>query len=151
MALSAYGDQNDPYGQRSVRTYLTVEAARDLASEGTPAPEPVDASGRSDQTFVVDVVVRAGSVKATCHGPWPGHLRGHRTTGGGGRPANPGRADADSGRNLGQRHVRAVDFLPALTPHLSVELPRLTSEVAKLRPMCGPFFERTTSRFDLDR
>jgi hypothetical protein len=41
-----------------VRTYMTVEAARDLARQDTPAPEPVDALGRSDQIFVVDVVVR---------------------------------------------------------------------------------------------
>ncbi|MDX6352491.1 MAG: hypothetical protein QOF84_7281, partial [Streptomyces sp.] len=53
-----------------VRTYMTVEAARDLAEEDTPAPEPVDALGRSDQTFVVDVLVRAGGVerRATARG-----------------------------------------------------------------------------------
>jgi hypothetical protein len=53
-----------------VRTYMTVEAARDLASEDTPEPEPVDALGRSDQIFVVDVVVRAGGVerRATARG-----------------------------------------------------------------------------------
>ncbi|TDW22363.1 saccharopine dehydrogenase family protein [Kribbella kalugense] len=41
-----------------VRTYMTVEAAGDLANAGTPAPAPVDEFGRSDQTFVVDVRVR---------------------------------------------------------------------------------------------
>ncbi len=53
-----------------VRTYMTVEAARDLAGPDTPAPEPVDDLGRSDQTFVVDVVVRAGGVerRATARG-----------------------------------------------------------------------------------
>jgi hypothetical protein len=53
-----------------VRTYMTVEAARDLAREDTPAPEPVDALGRSDQIFIVDVVVRADGVerRAKAHG-----------------------------------------------------------------------------------
>jgi hypothetical protein len=46
-----------------VRTYMTVEAAGDLANAQTPAPEAADASGRSDQTFVVDVVVRSGGVE----------------------------------------------------------------------------------------
>ncbi|MEZ0068872.1 NAD(P)-dependent dehydrogenase (short-subunit alcohol dehydrogenase family) [Streptacidiphilus sp. MAP12-20] len=43
-----------------VRTYMTTEAARDLAAPDTPAPTGVDERGRSDQTFVVDVVVRSG-------------------------------------------------------------------------------------------
>ena len=53
-----------------VRTYMAVDAARDLASSETPAPVSVDEFGRSDQTFVVDVVVRAGDVerRATARG-----------------------------------------------------------------------------------
>ncbi|MFJ2762485.1 saccharopine dehydrogenase family protein [Streptomyces prasinus] len=43
-----------------VRTHMTVEAARDLASPDTPAPTASDARGRSDQTFLVDAVVRRG-------------------------------------------------------------------------------------------
>ncbi|WP_371786487.1 saccharopine dehydrogenase family protein [Streptosporangium subroseum] len=43
-----------------VRTYMTVEAARDLSAPDTPAPAPVDERGRSAQTFLVDVVVRSG-------------------------------------------------------------------------------------------
>jgi hypothetical protein len=43
-----------------VRTYMTVEAAGDLANADTPAPVAADALGRSDQTFVVDVLVRTG-------------------------------------------------------------------------------------------
>lgn len=46
-----------------VRTHMAVEAARDLADQATPAPEAVDERGRSDQTFVVDVVVRLGDVE----------------------------------------------------------------------------------------
>ncbi|WP_338073729.1 saccharopine dehydrogenase family protein [Kineococcus siccus] len=44
-----------------VSTSMTVGAARELADPRTPGPEPVDDSGRSGQTFVVDVVVRTGS------------------------------------------------------------------------------------------
>jgi hypothetical protein len=134
-----------------VRTYMTVEAARDLAREDTPAPEPVDALGRSDQIFIVDVVVRADGVerRATARGqdiyavtaPLVVEavrriLAGHTRTAG----------VASAGAMFD-----AADFLRALTPHLSVELPRVTAEVAKLRPICGPFFERTTIRFGLDR
>jgi saccharopine dehydrogenase-like NADP-dependent oxidoreductase len=106
-----------------VRTYMTVEAARDLAKEDTPAPEPVDALGRSNQIFVVDVLVRAGGVerRATARGQdiyavtaplvveaVQRILAGHtRTTG-----------VASAGAMFD-----AADFLRALTPHLSVELP----------------------------
>ncbi|MFF1637703.1 saccharopine dehydrogenase family protein [Streptomyces sp. NPDC058246] len=106
-----------------VRTYMAVEAARDLAEQNTPAPEPVDALGRSNQTFVVDVLVRAGDVerRATAHGQdiyavtaplvveaVQRMLAGHtRTTG-----------VASAGAMFD-----AADFLRALAPHLSVELP----------------------------
>ncbi|MFC9330376.1 saccharopine dehydrogenase family protein [Kitasatospora sp. NPDC057015] len=43
-----------------VRTYMTVEAARDLSAPDTPAPTAVDEHGRSAQTFLVDVLVRSG-------------------------------------------------------------------------------------------
>ncbi|MGR6923540.1 saccharopine dehydrogenase family protein [[Actinomadura] parvosata] len=43
-----------------VRTYMTVEAAEDVVAPDTPAPAPADEKGRSAQTFLVDVVVRAG-------------------------------------------------------------------------------------------
>ena len=106
-----------------VRTHMSVEAARDLAEQDTPAPEPVDALGRSDQTFVVDVLVRAGGVerRATARGqdiyavtaPLAVEavrriLAGHtRTTG-----------VASAGAMFD-----AADFLRALAPHVSVELP----------------------------
>ncbi|WP_370083347.1 trans-acting enoyl reductase family protein [Streptacidiphilus sp. MAP12-16] len=106
-----------------IRTYMTVEAARDLAKEDTPAPEPVDALGRSDQVFVVDVLVSADGVerRATARGQdiyavtaplvveaVQRILAGHtRTTG-----------VASAGAMFD-----AADFLRALTPHLSVELP----------------------------
>ncbi|SEM43973.1 saccharopine dehydrogenase family protein [Streptacidiphilus jiangxiensis] len=45
-----------------VRSHMTAVAAADLAS-GAEAPTPVDERGRSAQTFVVDVRVRAGGVE----------------------------------------------------------------------------------------
>ncbi|OXS37060.1 saccharopine dehydrogenase family protein [Streptomyces sp. XY006] len=47
----------------AVCTYMTVEAARDIAAADTPEPAPVDERGRSAQTFLVDVVVRAGGAE----------------------------------------------------------------------------------------
>ncbi|MGW0563347.1 saccharopine dehydrogenase family protein [Streptomyces sp. NPDC003016] len=46
-----------------VRTYMTVEAAREVSAPDTPAPAAVDARGRSAQTFLVDVVVRSGDAE----------------------------------------------------------------------------------------
>lgn len=46
-----------------VRTYMTVEAARDVVAPDAPTPTAVDENGRSDQTFLVDVVVRSGDAE----------------------------------------------------------------------------------------
>jgi hypothetical protein len=46
-----------------VRTYMTVEAARDVSAPDTPTPAAVDEHGRSAQTFLVDVVVRSGGTE----------------------------------------------------------------------------------------
>ncbi len=46
-----------------VRTYMTVEAAREVLAPDTPAPVAVDEHGRSAQTFLVDVVVRSGGAE----------------------------------------------------------------------------------------
>ncbi|WP_418957664.1 saccharopine dehydrogenase family protein [Streptomyces tritici] len=43
-----------------VRTYMTVNAAADLAAPGAAAPAAVDERGRSAQTFLVDVRVTSG-------------------------------------------------------------------------------------------
>ncbi|MFJ2582814.1 saccharopine dehydrogenase family protein [Kitasatospora aureofaciens] len=42
-----------------LHSYMTVEAVQDLAAPQTPAPVAADEQGRSDQTFLVDVVVRS--------------------------------------------------------------------------------------------
>ncbi|NEA64573.1 saccharopine dehydrogenase NADP-binding domain-containing protein [Streptomyces sp. SID12488] len=46
-----------------VRGYMAADAARELSAPDTPAPVAVDEDGRSAQTFVVDVVVRAGGAE----------------------------------------------------------------------------------------
>ncbi|UUY50656.1 saccharopine dehydrogenase NADP-binding domain-containing protein [Streptomyces yangpuensis] len=53
-----------------VTTYMTANAVQDIAAPATPAPAAADESGRSDQTFVVDAVVRRGGVerRAVAHG-----------------------------------------------------------------------------------
>lgn len=77
-----------------VRTYVSVEAARDLGADDTPPPEAADAQGRSDQTFVVDVVVRADGAE---------------------------RRAAARGQDIyAITAFDAPDFLGALSPHLAV-------------------------------
>ena len=107
-----------------VRTYMMVEAARDLAAEDTPAPMAVDAQGRSDQTFVVDVMVRDGGVerRATARGQdiyavtAPLVVEAVRRILAG-KTRTTGVASAGA-------MFDAADFLRALSPHVSVELPR---------------------------
>ncbi|GGZ12538.1 saccharopine dehydrogenase [Streptomyces avidinii] len=105
-----------------VRTYMAVEAARDLAGADTPAPEAVDELGRSDQTFVVDVLVRAGGVRrrATARGrdiyavtaPLAVEAVERLLSG---RTRTTGVASAAA-------MFDAPDFLRALAPYLSVDL-----------------------------
>lgn len=46
-----------------VTTYMTVEAVRDVVAPDTPTPSAADDSGRSDQTFLIDAVVRSGGAE----------------------------------------------------------------------------------------
>jgi hypothetical protein len=100
-----------------VRTYMALEAARDLADEHTPAPNPEEVS---DQSFVVDAVVRAGGEerRATASGQdiyavtAPLAVEAVR------------RILAGETRTTGVASAGAmfdaVDFLQSLTKHLSV-------------------------------
>ncbi|MCX5379710.1 saccharopine dehydrogenase NADP-binding domain-containing protein [Streptomyces sp. NBC_00091] len=106
-----------------VRTYMAVEAARDLAAADTPAPEAVDALGRSDQTFVVDVVVGAGGVerRAIARGQDIYAVTAPLVVEAvqrilDGRTRTTGLASAGA-------MFDAADFLRALAPHVTVELP----------------------------
>ncbi|MEU9125256.1 saccharopine dehydrogenase NADP-binding domain-containing protein [Streptomyces sp. NPDC048506] len=107
-----------------VRTYMTVEAARDVLAPDTPAPAAVDEQGRSAQTFLVDVVVRAGGVerRAVAEGqdiyavtaPLAVEAVDRILTG---RTSTAGVASAGE-------IFDAPDFLHSLSPHLSLQLPR---------------------------
>ena len=48
-------------GAQRIGTYLSAAALDDIHDPATPAPEAVDAEGRSAQRFAVDVVVRRGA------------------------------------------------------------------------------------------
>ncbi|MCP9986501.1 saccharopine dehydrogenase NADP-binding domain-containing protein [Streptomyces sudanensis] len=107
-----------------VRTYMTTEAAGDLAAPDTPAPVAVDGNGRSAQTFLVDVVVRAGGEerRAVASGrdiyavSAPLVVEAvHRVLTG--RTRTVGAASAGA-------VFDARDFLRALSAHISLELPR---------------------------
>jgi NAD(P)H-binding len=105
-----------------VRTYMTVEAAREVSALDTPAPAAVDEHGRSAQTFLVDVVVRCGGTerRAVAHGQdiyavtAPLAVEAvHRILTGQTRTVGVASAGA---------MFDAVDFLRALSPHICLEL-----------------------------
>lgn len=53
-----------------IRSYMNLAPLADLHDSNTPAPTPADGSGRSAQTFIMDVIVRWGSEerRATARG-----------------------------------------------------------------------------------
>ncbi len=105
-----------------VRSYMAAEAAGQLSAPDTPAPVAIDEAGRSAQTFVVDVVVRAGGVerRAVARGrdiyavsaPLAVEAVGRVLTG---RTRTVGVASAGA-------MFDATDFLGALSGHVSVEV-----------------------------
>jgi hypothetical protein len=105
-----------------VTTYMTAEAVRDVASPHTSAPTASDESGRSDQTFLVDVVVRLGGAerRATASGqdiyavtaPLVVEALDRVLTG---RTKIVGVASAGE-------IFDAPNFLHALTPHITLDL-----------------------------
>ncbi|PYC88539.1 saccharopine dehydrogenase [Streptomyces tateyamensis] len=105
-----------------VTTYMTTEAVRDIAASDTPAPTAADRSGRSDQTFLVDAVVRSSGVerRATASGrdiyaitaPLVVEALDRVLTG---RTKTAGVAPAGE-------IFDAPDFLRALAPHIALDL-----------------------------
>ncbi|GGJ10559.1 saccharopine dehydrogenase family protein [Streptomyces lacrimifluminis] len=105
-----------------VRGYMAADAARELSAPDTPAPVAVDEDGRSAQTFVVDVVVRSGGAerRAVASGrdiyavsaPLAVEAVGRVLAG---RTRTVGVASAGAAFD-------AVDFLGALSGHISLEL-----------------------------
>ncbi|MGW0914451.1 saccharopine dehydrogenase family protein [Streptomyces sp. NPDC002784] len=107
-----------------VRTYMTTEAATDIAAPDTPAPTAADERGRSDQTFLVDVVVRSAGRerRAVARGrdiyavTAPLAVEAvHRILTG--RTRTLGVASAGAAFD-------AADFLASLSEHVSVEVTR---------------------------
>ncbi|MFJ8148866.1 saccharopine dehydrogenase family protein [Streptomyces sp. NPDC096048] len=105
-----------------VRTYMTVEAARDIAAPDTPTPAAVDERGRSAQTFLVDVLVRSGDAerRAVARGQDIYAVTAPLVVEALGRVLG-GRADAVGVVSAGAA-FDAADFLGALAPHISLEL-----------------------------
>lgn len=105
-----------------VTTYMTAEAVRDIAAPHTPAPTATDEGGRSDQTFLVDAVVRSGGAerRATASGqdiyavtaPLVAEALERVLTG---RVRTTGVASAGE-------IFDAPDFLHALAPHITLDL-----------------------------
>lgn len=46
-----------------IRTYMTLAAIKDLSDPDLSPPLAIDGSGRSSQTFLVEVVARSGGVE----------------------------------------------------------------------------------------
>ncbi|MGW7278555.1 saccharopine dehydrogenase family protein [Streptomyces sp. NPDC054844] len=105
-----------------VRTYMTVEAARDIAAPDTPTPAAVDERGRSDQTFLVDVLVRSGDTerRAVARGQDIYAVTAPLVAEALGRVLD-GRATEAGVVSAGEA-FDAADFLRALSPHISLEL-----------------------------
>ncbi|CCK25585.1 saccharopine dehydrogenase [Streptomyces davaonensis JCM 4913] len=107
-----------------VRTYMTTEAAAELSSPDTPAPAASDEHGRSDQTFLVDVLIRSAGRerRAVARGQdiyavtAPLAVEAVRRI-------LAGQTTAVGAASAGAA-FDAADFLAALSAHVSVDLPR---------------------------
>ncbi|MDA0564299.1 saccharopine dehydrogenase NADP-binding domain-containing protein [Streptomonospora sp. S1-112] len=116
-----------------VRTYMAAEAARQVTAPDTPGPAPADDQGRSDQTFLVDVVVRRGGEerRAVARGrdiyavtaPLVVEAVDRALTG---RTRTAGVASAGAAFD-------APDFLNSLSAHVSVDLPQAAVDGALRR------------------
>ena len=105
-----------------VTTYMTAEAVRDIAAPGTPAPAAADESGRSDQTFLVDAVVRSGGTerRAVARGQDIYAVTAPLVVEALDRILD-GRTRAVGVASAGEM-FDAPDFLRALSPHITVAL-----------------------------
>jgi hypothetical protein len=105
-----------------VTTYMSAEAARDVAAPHTSAPTAVDESGRSNQTFLVDVVVRSGGTerRATAGGQDIYAVTAPLVTEALERILT-GRTKTVGVVSAGEI-FDAPDFLHALDPHITLEL-----------------------------
>ncbi|MFD5323656.1 saccharopine dehydrogenase family protein [Streptomyces sp. NPDC127092] len=104
-----------------VRTYMTTEAAGDLAAADTPPPVPADESGRSAQTFLIDVLVRSGieERRAAATGRDIYAVTAPLAVEAVARVLT-GRTRLQAGTVSAGALFDAPDFLRALTPHVTV-------------------------------
>lgn len=105
-----------------VITYMTAEAARDVAAPHTPPPTAADERGRSNQTFLVDVVVRSGGAerRATAGGQDIYAVTAPLVTEALARVLT-GRTRTVGVVSAGEV-FDAPDFLRALDPHITLDL-----------------------------
>lgn len=104
-----------------VTSYMTAEAARDVVAPDTPAPTATDGSGRSGQTFLVDVLVRSGGAerRATARGRDIYAVTAPLVVEAVDRVLT-GRTRAVGVASAGEL-FDAVDFLRALAPHITFD------------------------------
>ncbi|MEU9237249.1 saccharopine dehydrogenase family protein [Streptomyces subrutilus] len=104
-----------------VTTYMTARAARDVVAPDTAGPAPADESGRSDQTFLVDAVVRLGGTerRAVAHGQDIYAVTAPLVVEAVKRVLT-GRTRAVGVASAGEA-FDAPDFLRALSPHITLE------------------------------
>ncbi|WP_328299529.1 saccharopine dehydrogenase NADP-binding domain-containing protein [Streptomyces sp. NBC_00435] len=105
-----------------VTTYMTAEAARDVVAPDTPTPAAADGSGRSDQTFLIDAVVRSGDTerRAVARGQDIYAVTAPLVVEALDRVLS-GRTRAVGVASAGKM-FDAPDFLSALAPHITLEL-----------------------------
>ncbi|MFF8638871.1 saccharopine dehydrogenase family protein [Streptomyces pilosus] len=105
-----------------VTTYMSAEAARDVVAPDTPAPTAADERGRSNQTFLVDVVVRSGGAerRITARGQDIYAVTAPLVTEALERVLT-GRTKAVGVVSAGEI-FDAPDFLNALAPHITLDL-----------------------------
>ncbi len=106
-----------------VRTYMAAEAAEELSAADTPAPAAADEQGRSEQTFLVEAVVRSAGRerRAVARGRDIYAVSAPLAVEAVARLLS-GRTKAKGVASAGAA-FDAADFLTALSAHLTVELP----------------------------
>ncbi|WP_153540229.1 saccharopine dehydrogenase NADP-binding domain-containing protein [Actinomadura macrotermitis] len=106
----------------AVHSYMSAHAVGDLSAPDTPAPTAADERGRSDQTFLVEVVVRSGEEerRATASGRDIYAITAPLAVEAVGRILS-GRTRTTGVASAGEI-FDAADFLRALSPHLTFEV-----------------------------
>ena len=102
-----------PFHPRGTHVHVGRASQGHISSRHTPAPAAVDERGRSSQTFLVDVVVKAGGAQRRATANRPGHIRHQRAACRGIRPPPPGGTGQNGRRRLRRRSVRRSRLPPS--------------------------------------